>query len=236
MKFPCRIDKFVSHLTELPRTKVKAGIKKNKVTVNGETITKFDHSITLDDQVTWQGESLKYLGKRYFMLNKPAGYVCANSDELHTTVFDLLDETHLKDFHVAGRLDIDTTGLVLLTNDGDWSHKITSPKKQKYKTYLVETQDIITSEAIEQLQNGVQLHNEKQPTAPAIIEQLASYSLRLSIYEGKYHQVKRMLAAVGNKVVELHRENIAGIALDEALSAGEYRLLTDEEINIINAK
>jgi 16S rRNA pseudouridine516 synthase len=236
MKFPCRIDKFVSHLTELPRTKVKAGIKKSKVTVNGVTVTKFDHSVTADDEITWQNEPLKYLGKRYFMLNKPSGYVCANSDDLHTTVFDLLDEVHLKDFHVAGRLDIDTTGLVLLTNDGDWSHRITSPKKQKYKTYLVETRDIITPEAIKQLQNGVQLHNEKHPTAPALAEQLASYSLRLSIYEGKYHQVKRMLAAVNNKVVELHRENIAGIALDETLSPGEYRLLTDEEINIINAK
>lgn len=236
MKFPCRIDKFVSHITELPRTKVKAGIKKSKVTVNGEVIKKFDHSISADAVVTWQGETLEYLGKRYFMLNKPSGYVCANSDELHSTVFDLLHETNLKDFHVAGRLDIDTTGLVLITNDGDWSHRITSPKKQKYKTYLVETLDIITPEAVQQLREGVQLHNEKQLTAPALVERLASYSLRLSICEGKYHQVKRMLAAVGNKVVELHRESIADIQLDEALNPGEYRLLTEAEINIINAK
>ncbi|MBE0369573.1 MULTISPECIES: pseudouridine synthase [Pseudoalteromonas] len=236
MKFPCRIDKFVSHLTELPRTKVKAGIKKNKVTVNGETITKFDHSITQDDVITWQGEQIKYLGKRYFMLNKPAGYVCANSDELHATVFDLLHETNLKDFHVAGRLDLDTTGLVLLTNDGEWSHQITSPKKQKYKTYLVETKEVITEDSLQQLRHGVQLHNEKMPTSPALVEQLASYSLRLSIYEGKYHQVKRMLAAVGNKVVELHRENIAGIELDPTLEAGEYRLLSEHEVNIINAR
>ncbi|MBD1580797.1 16S rRNA pseudouridine(516) synthase RsuA [Pseudoalteromonas sp. S16_S37] len=236
MKFPCRLDKFLSHLTELPRTKVKAGIKKRYVTVNGELVNKFDYSVTQDDLVTWKGEPLQYLGKRYFMLNKPAGYVCANSDEMHATVFDLLDEPNLKDFHVAGRLDIDTTGLVLITNDGDWSHQITSPKKQKFKTYLVETQEPITEEALEQLREGVQLHNEKQPTLPAIVQQLESYSLRLSICEGKYHQVKRMLAAVGNKVVELHREKIADIELDERLASGEYRPLTEHEISIINAK
>ncbi|CAH9049715.1 Ribosomal small subunit pseudouridine synthase A [Pseudoalteromonas holothuriae] len=235
MKFPCRLDKFLSHLAQLPRTKVKAGIKKRYVTVNGKIVTKFDHSITLDDLVTWQGERLQYLGKRYFMLNKPVGYVCANSDEMHTTVFELLNEPNLKDFHVAGRLDIDTTGLVLITNDGDWSHQITSPKKQKFKTYLIETQAPITEEALQQLRDGVQLHNEKQPTQPAIAEQLASYSLRLSICEGKYHQVKRMLAAVGNKVIELHREKIADITLDNTLKSGEYRPLTEHEINIINA-
>ena len=106
------------------------------------------------------------------------------------------------------RLLIDTTGLVLITNDGDWSHKITSPKKNKFKTYLVETQEPITDDALQQLRDGVQLHNEKDLTRPAIAERLGNYGLRLSISEGKYHQVKRMLAAVDNKVVELHREQI----------------------------
>lgn len=233
MKFPCRLDKFLSHLTELPRTKVKAGIKKNQACVNGEVVKKFDYHVTEQDAVTWQGEPIAYLGLRYYMLNKPQGYVCANSDEMHATVFDLLDEPNLKDFHVAGRLDIDTTGLVLITNDGEWSHKITSPKQEKYKTYLVETQEPITDEAIEQLTEGVLLHNEKQPTRPAKAERLATYSLRLSICEGKYHQVKRMLAAVGNKVVELHRESISSVALDETLSAGEYRQLSVQEVNDI---
>ena len=165
-------------------------------------------------EVIHQGEPLVFLGKRYFMLNKPIGYVCANSDDLHKTVFDLLDEPNMSDFHVAGRLDIDTTGLVIITNDGDWSHKITSPKSQKFKNYLVETQEPITNEALEQLREGVLLHNEKEPTRPAIAGRLANYSLRLSICEGKYHQVKRMLYAVDNKVVELHREQIANIKLD----------------------
>ncbi|MBB1406130.1 16S rRNA pseudouridine(516) synthase RsuA [Pseudoalteromonas sp. NZS127] len=232
MKFPCRLDKFISHLAELPRSKARASIKRQAALVNGEVVTAFDFQIKQQDEVVFQGEQLVFLGKRYFMLNKPVGYVSANSDELHKTVFDLIDEPNMSDFHVAGRLDIDTTGLVILTNDGDWSHKITSPKNNKFKTYLVETQEPITDESLEALREGVQLHNEKALTRPAKAERLANYGLRLSICEGKYHQVKRMLAAVDNKVVELHREQIGNIKLDENLAAGEYRLLTAEEVKL----
>lgn len=230
MKFPCRLDKFISHLAETPRTKARAGIKRKDASVNGEVISAYDHPITATDDVLWQGKPLVFLGKRYYMLNKPVGYVCANSDELHPTVFDLLDEPNMSDFHVAGRLDLDTTGLVIITNDGDWSHKITSPKHNKFKTYLIETQEPLTDDALEKLRQGVQLRNEKELTRPAIAEQLATYRMRLSICEGKYHQVKRMLAAVGNKVVELHREKVANIELDETLASGEYRLLSAAEI------
>ncbi|MBB1309624.1 16S rRNA pseudouridine(516) synthase RsuA [Pseudoalteromonas sp. SR41-8] len=232
MKFPCRLDKFISHLAETPRTKARAGIKRKDASVNGEVISAYDHPITATDNVLWQGKPLVFLGKRYYMLNKPVGYVCANSDELHPTVFDLLDEPNMSDFHVAGRLDLDTTGLVIITNDGDWSHKITSPKHNKFKTYLIETQEPLTDDTLEKLRQGVQLHNEKELTRPAIAEQLATYRMRLSICEGKYHQVKRMLAAVGNKVVELHREKVANIELDEALASGEYRLLSAAEITL----
>ncbi|WP_165729245.1 16S rRNA pseudouridine(516) synthase RsuA [Pseudoalteromonas sp. 31A1] len=232
MKFPCRLDKFISHLAEIPRTQARASIKRKEVSVNGEIITSHNFQLAQQDEVLHQGTPLVFLGKRYYMLNKPVGYVCANSDELHKTVFDLLDEPNMSDFHVAGRLDIDTTGLVIITNDGDWSHKITAPKSNKFKTYLVETQEPITDEALEQLRTGVMLHNEKDLTRPAIAEKLANYGLRLSISEGKYHQVKRMLYAVDNKVVELHREQIAGITLDENLASGEYRLLTAQEIKL----
>lgn len=232
MKFPCRLDKFISHLAEIPRTQARASIKRKEVSVNGEIITSHNFQLAQQDEVLHQGTPLVFLGKRYYMLNKPVGYVCANSDELHKTVFDLLDEPNMSDFHVAGRLDIDTTGLVIITNDGDWSHKITSPKSNKFKTYLVETQEPITDEALEQLRTGVMLHNEKDLTRPAIAERLANYGLRLSISEGKYHQVKRMLYAVDNKVVELHREKIAGIKLDENLASGKYRLLTADEIKV----
>ncbi len=232
MKFPYRLDKFISHFAEVPRSKAKQGIKRKHVEVNGEVIIKADHSVNEGDTVTWYGESINAVGKRYFMLNKPEGYVCANQDELHATVFDLLDEPLASQLQVAGRLDIDTTGLVLITSDGDWNHVLTSPRHQKYKTYLVECEMPITDDAIEQLENGVQLHNERELTKPAKVEKLADYAIRLSIYEGKYHQVKRMLAAVGNGVAALHREAIANIVLDDALAPGEYRALTESEIKL----
>ncbi|WP_105265363.1 16S rRNA pseudouridine(516) synthase RsuA [Pseudoalteromonas sp. T1lg76] len=230
MKFPCRLDKFISNLAEIPRTHAKAAIKKKRVTVNGEVTRQLDQAVTEQDEIMLDGEILTYQGIRYFMLNKPEGYVCANSDELHATVFELLDEPNLSELHIAGRLDIDTTGLVLISNDGQWSHQITSPKKQKFKTYLVELAEPLSEQAVSELEQGVQLHGERDLTLPAKVEVLAPYQIRLHIVEGKYHQVKRMLAAVGNKVVTLHREAIAGIELDPDLAPGEYRLLSEEEI------
>lgn len=232
MKFPCRLDKFISHIAELPRSKARTAIKNQEACVNGNIISAFDFGVKAQDRVLFQGKPLVFLGKRYFMLNKPIGYVCANSDDLHKTVFDLLDEPMLADLHIAGRLDIDTTGLVLITNDGDWSHQLTSPKKNKFKTYLVHTHEPVTDEALLQLRSGIQLHNEKKMTQPAIAERITEYSLRLSISEGKYHQVKRMLSAVNNRVVGLHREQIGAIELDKNLASGEYRLLSAQEIKI----
>ncbi|WP_105253981.1 16S rRNA pseudouridine(516) synthase RsuA [Pseudoalteromonas sp. T1lg75] len=230
MKFPCRLDKFISNLAEIPRTHAKAAIKKKRVTVNGEVTRQLDQAVTEQDEIMLDGELITYQGLRYFMLNKPEGFVCANSDELHATVFELLDEPNLSELHIAGRLDIDTTGLVLISNDGQWSHQITSPKKQKFKTYLVELAEPLEKQAVSELEQGVQLHGERDLTLPAKVEVLAPYQIRLHIVEGKYHQVKRMLAAVGNKVVTLHREAIAGIELDPDLAPGEYRLLSEEEI------
>ncbi|KPV96632.1 Ribosomal small subunit pseudouridine synthase A [Pseudoalteromonas sp. P1-9] len=235
IKFPCRLDKFLSHFAEVPRSKAKIGIKRKHATINGEVIIKADTQVTPDDAVTWYGEEITAVGERYYMLNKPEDFICANSDEMHQTVFDLLDEPMMDKLHVAGRLDIDTTGLVLITSDGDWSHKITSPRHQKYKVYLIETEQPITDEMCEQLTNGVMLHGEKSATKPAVVERLADYSMRLSIYEGKYHQVKRMLAAVDNRVVALHREKIGTVALDPNLAPGEYRPLTQHEIETISS-
>ncbi|MFY8274007.1 16S rRNA pseudouridine(516) synthase RsuA [Pseudoalteromonas sp. SSDWG2] len=232
MKFPCRLDKFISHLGEIPRTHAKAAIKKKRVTVNGEITKQLDKPITEQDEIMLDGEVLVYQGMRYFMLNKPEGFVCANSDDLHATVLELLEEPNLGELHIAGRLDIDTTGLVLISNDGQWTHQITSPKKQKFKTYLVEIAEPLSEDDIDALETGVQLHGERELTQPAKVEVLAPYQIRLHIVEGKYHQVKRMLAAVGNKVVTLHREAVAGIVLDDDLAPGEYRQLNDEEINL----
>jgi len=233
IKFPYRLDKFLSHFAEVPRSKAKIGIKKKHATINGDVVIKADTQVNEGDKVTWYGEEIFAVGDRYYMLNKPEDYICANSDELHQTVLDLLDEPMMDSLHVAGRLDIDTTGLVLITSDGEWSHKITSPRHQKYKVYLIETELPITNEMCEQLEQGVMLHGEKNATKPAVVEKIADYSMRLSIYEGKYHQVKRMLAAVENRVVALHREKIGTVSLDPNLAPGEYRQLTAEEVATI---
>ncbi|MGL6146861.1 MAG: pseudouridine synthase, partial [Plesiomonas sp.] len=135
--------------------------------------------------------------------------------------------------HPAGRLDIDTTGLVLLTDDGQWSHRITSPRHHCEKTYLVTLADPVDASAIALFAEGVQLRSEPDLTRPAVLELLGSHQARLTITEGKYHQVKRMFAAIGNKVTALHRECVGGIALDSNLAEGEYRRLTDDEVQRI---
>ena len=137
--------------------------------------------------------------------------------------------------HAAGRLDIDTTGLVLMTDDGQWSHRITSPRHHCEKTYLVTLESPVADDTAEQFARGVQLHNEKDLTKPAVLEVITPTQVRLTISEGRYHQVKRMFAAVGNHVVELHRERIGAIKLDDDLEPGEYRPLTEDEIASVNS-
>ena len=146
-----------------------------------------------------------------------------------------LDEPVAHKLHAAGRLDIDTTGLVLMTDDGQWSHRITSPRHHCEKTYLVELENPLEEGVAEQFAKGVQLHNEKDLTKPAVLEVITPTEVRLTISEGRYHQVKRMFAAVGNHVVGLHRERIGDITLDASLEPGEYRPLTEDEIASVGA-
>jgi 16S rRNA pseudouridine516 synthase len=146
------------------------------------------------------------------------------------TVLELLDEDNLEQLHAAGRLDIDTTGLVLLTDDGQWSHRITAPRSQCRKTYYVETADPIAPELVALFKEGVQLKGEMRPTLPADLVIIHEQAARLTLQEGKYHQVKRMFAFAGNRVELLHREAIGPIALDDDLEPGQYRALTAEEI------
>jgi 16S rRNA pseudouridine516 synthase len=167
------------------------------------------------------------------MLHKPLGYISATIDNEHPTVLDLLDEPNKKALHIAGRLDIDTTGLVLITDDGPWNHRVTSPRHECEKTYYVTLASDLVADAEAKLQAGILLNSETQLTKPATLERLYSNEVRLTISEGKYHQVKRMFAALDNRVTELHRERIGEIILDESLAEGEYRPLTAAEINSI---
>ena len=189
------------------------------------------------DSVTLDGQYIEPPGPRYFMLHKPAGYVSATVDAAHPTALELLrGEPRCLDLQIAGRLDRDTTGLLLLTDDGDWNHRLTSPARQCEKVYRVQLRDPLSAQAIAQLEAGILLRGEQRPTRPArvaITDQTDRRQVLLTILEGKYHQVKRMFAATGNLVLGLHRERIGGITLDPNLGPGEYRPLTAAEVQSI---
>jgi len=226
-----RLDKFLSQQLGVSRAIALRELRNKRVTVDGEIIKTGSLKLEPQQRVEFDGNVLEQItGPRYFMLNKPQGYVCSTDDPDHPTVLYFLEEPVAYKLHAAGRLDIDTTGLVLMTDDGQWSHRITSPKHHCEKTYLVTLEQPLAADTAEQFTAGVQLHNEDSLTKPAVLEQLEECVVRLTISEGRYHQVKRMFAAVGNRVVALHRERIGGIVMDDDLEPGEYRLLTDEEI------
>jgi len=228
-----RLDKYIASVTDLSRSEVKKVIKSGLVSVDSSQIGNASMIVSETSRVELDGQLLRKLAPRYFMLNKPLGYVSATKDREHMTVLELIDEDNKDQLHIAGRLDIDTTGLVLITDDGAWSHAVTSPRRACLKTYYLETQDPIDSSLVEKFKEGVFLNQEKRRTLPAALQLLDEQSARLSIQEGKYHQVKRMFAAFGNKVDVLHRESIGGIVLDEDLFEGEYRPLTGDEVSAI---
>ncbi|MFZ4831665.1 16S rRNA pseudouridine(516) synthase RsuA [Rouxiella sp. Mn2063] len=226
-----RLDKFLSQQLGVSRALVARELRAKRVTVDGEIVKSGALKLSPEQRVEFDGNVLDQItGPRYFMLNKPQGYVCSTDDPDHPTVLYFLDEPVAYKLHAAGRLDIDTTGLVLMTDDGQWSHRITSPRHHCEKTYLVTLEHPLAADTAEQFAAGVQLHNEDSLTLPAQLEQVEECLVRLTISEGRYHQVKRMFAAVGNRVVALHRERIGAIVMDDDLEPGEYRLLTDEEV------
>ncbi|PHP91619.1 16S rRNA pseudouridine(516) synthase RsuA [Pantoea agglomerans] len=229
-----RLDKFISQQLEISRAIAHREIRGQRVTVNGEIVRDTAFKLLPDHEVVYDGNVLQMqTGPRYFMLNKPQGYVCSTDDPDHPTIIYFIEEPMSFKLHAAGRLDIDTTGLVLLTDDGQWSHRITSPRHHCEKTYRVTLESPVSDDTAAQFTAGVQLHNEKSLTKPAQLELITPTDVRLTLSEGRYHQVKRMFAAVGNRVLELHRERIGDIVLDADLEPGEYRALTEEEIGSI---
>ncbi|MDR8522781.1 16S rRNA pseudouridine(516) synthase RsuA [Shewanella fidelis] len=228
-----RLDKFICESTSHTRVSAKKALHRGDVTCNGEVIKNSGFKVTDEHEIRLEGELLSIIGPRFIMLNKPVDTICSTIDEEYQSVISLLDVIRPEDLHIAGRLDADTTGLVLITTDGQWSHKITSPKRECAKRYLLETADPLTEDLIQQFADGVQLNNEDGLTKPALLEILGANQARLTITEGKYHQVKRMLAAVGNKVTKLHRESIGAIELDSELGLGEWRYLTESEIKSV---
>ncbi|QOV30986.1 16S rRNA pseudouridine(516) synthase RsuA [Vibrio diabolicus] len=230
-----RLDKYLCDALGATRKQATKIIKSGDITVDGEVQKSGAFKVPEGAEVMWEDRVIGAPGPRYIMLYKPADFVCSHEDDYNQTAFALLDEPKIENLHFAGRLDVDTTGLVLITDDGKWSHRITSPKHKCEKTYRVWLVDAIQPDYAEKLEQGIILRNESEATLPARLEIVneAENEVLLTIVEGKYHQVKRMFAALGNKVEYLHRERIGSIELDEALEPGDYRYLSQEEIDSI---
>lgn len=230
-----RLDKFLAEQTGLSRSQVTKLLRDGLVELNGAVVKSGATQISQADQILFDGEPLHWLENgQYLMLYKPQGYICSHDDGEYPTVYQFFDYPLKNKLHSVGRLDVDTTGLVLLTDDGQWSHRITSPKYHCEKTYLVTLADPIEDNYQSAVEQGILLRGEKQPTKPGKLEIIDDYNLNLTISEGRYHQVKRMFAALGNKVVGLHRWRIGDIVLDEQMDEGEYRTLTQMEIDSFN--
>lgn len=230
-----RLDKFLAENTGLTRSQANKALRQSAVTINGEIEKNGATKISREDEICFEGELLPWVEDGlYFMLYKPQGYVCSNDDGDYPTIYQFFDYPLAGKLHSVGRLDVDTTGLVLLTDDGQWSHRITSPKHHCEKTYLVTLADPVESHYMQACAEGILLRGEKEPTKPAKLEILDDYNVNLTISEGRYHQVKRMFAALGNKVTALHRWKIGAIELDENLAEGEFRALSETEISGFN--
>ncbi|WP_252108875.1 MULTISPECIES: pseudouridine synthase [unclassified Halomonas] len=231
-----RLDRFLSETTELTRSLAKRALKNGEVTLNGEPVKQASiHVDTAQDVIELNGERLALVGLRYVMLHKPEGVECTARRGLYPRAVDLIELPKADRLQPVGRLDVDTTGLLLLTDDGQWAHRITSPKHRCAKVYIAELAEPVEGAAAEravaQIAEGVLLDDDETPTAPATLEFLSPTQASLSITEGRYHQVKRMFAALGNRVEALHRQSIGPIALPDELAPGEWRELTAEEID-----
>ena len=229
-----RIDKYLSNMGKGSRSELSKVIKKGTVNVNGKIVK--DPSFKVDetkDTVIFMGEEVTFKKNLYIMLNKPKGYITATEDDYNKTVLDLIDDPLIKKrVAPAGRLDIDTEGFVFLTDDGDLNHFITGPKCHVRKRYLVHLRDTLSDEDIDNLEKGVTLDDGYKTKESKVIKTDEDKCF-IDLYEGKFHQVKRMFEAVGNKVIYLKRIIIGNLILDENLNLGEYRELTKEEIELI---
>ncbi len=226
-----RLDKMLAHMNYGTRKEVKELIRKGYVLVNGEVITDDDFKVDeINDEVIIADEKVQYKDKVYIMLNKPDGYISATYDSKDPTVIDLIDEYNYMDIFPVGRLDKDTHGLLLITNDGDLAHNLLSPKKHVDKKYFLKYDGIITEKGIKAFEEGIIL-DDGYKTIPAKLIDLGNNEAYVIIKEGKFHQVKIMMEKINCKVTYLKRVEFGSLKLDETLEEGKYRLLTEEELN-----
>lgn len=228
-----RLDKYLADMGKGTRSEVKKAISKGLVRVNNEIVKKPETKLDTDsDNVLFDGVLVGYAQYEYYMLDKPAGVISATEDKREKTVIDLITEKKRKDLFPVGRLDRDTEGLLLISNDGELAHRLLSPSKHVDKVYYAKIDGKVTIEDVEAFQQGVDIGEEKltRPAKLRILKSGTQSEIELTICEGKFHQVKRMFQAVGKEVVYLKRLQMGTLILDESLKPGEYRELTEQEI------
>ncbi len=229
-----RLDKFLSEMGVGTRSEVKKILKSKQVTVNGDTVIKPETKIDTDnDVVCYKGTQISYQKYEYYMFNKPAGCVSVTEDNLHRTVMDYITDAVHDDLFPVGRLDIDTEGLLLITNDGALAHELLSPAKHVAKTYYAKIDGMVTEDDVNRFKNGVDIGEDKltKPGKLVILKSEPISEIELTITEGKFHQVKRMFEAVGKKVIYLKRISMGSLELPDDLALGEYRALTQTELD-----
>lgn len=229
-----RLDKYLADMGAGTRTEVKKQIRQGQVTVDGEVVKKPEIKVEPGvNIICCLGRKIEYQDFEYYMLNKPAGVISATEDKKEETVVDLIREKSRKDLFPVGRLDRDTEGLLLITNDGMLAHELLSPKKHVNKVYYAKIRGCVNDTDVKSFQEGVDI-GEKMPTMPARLTILHSgeeSEITLEIQEGKFHQVKRMFEAVGKEVAYLKRLSMGSLVLDKTLEAGEYRKLNKKELD-----
>jgi len=230
-----RLDKFISNQLNIPRSMSKTQIHRGKVTVNGEIVR--DPSFVFDveaNKITYKGEAVEYKKYVYIIMNKPKGTLTATEDKNAKTVIDLIpDDLKRKNLFPVGRLDKDTTGMLIITDDGEFAHNLIHPSKNIPKTYIATLDGELNGEMVEKFSKGVTLA-DGTVCKSAKLEIIKSNVAKLTITEGKYHEIKRMFGTAGLGVNELKRESIGALTLDKRLKEGESRLLSAEELTLVN--
>lgn len=232
-----KLDRLLAKHDSMGRTKARALIVAGQVRVDGQPTRRIDHEVDRFTRVDLDGVPLRPPERRlHLMLHKPVGVLSATSDPVHCTVIDLIDDPDRHTLHLVGRLDRNTSGLILLTNDGNWSKPLMDPATKVPKVYLVETRDPIPNSAVSDFAAGFYFPTEDLTTRPAALEILGDRQARLTLHEGRYHQIKRMFHRIGNRVVRLHRESIGAITLPPDLGPGEWRTLVLAETKWATAR
>lgn len=224
-----RLDKYICKSTELSRIEVSECLESHMVKIDNKIFTNGATQVHENNTVLLNDTELKLRPFRYLLMHKPVDTLCSNIDEQYPSIFNYIDIDKKSELHIVGRLDADTTGLILITDDGNWTFKIIKPEAQCEKVYRVQLRDVLTEDTKSELEQGVFLQGTDKVTLPAKIDILNQKEVLLTITEGRFHQVKRMFRSVGNRVKGLHREKIGQVSLD--VEKGLWRYLTTDEIN-----